>query len=370
MYNSRFFRTVLMPAALFQAVLVGPGYGSGREVIEFVSRYGALGGLLTVGVTALIFALVLVVTYEIARLFRVFDYRNFFRILLGRYGFLYEIIFAAMLVLVLAVSTSAGARILTDTFGIPHWIGAGMMMSGIVLSGYYGRRLVEISLTWGMIAFTSVLLVYVAVVLHGSGDQVLVALAEGEVKPGWAVDGMRFAFYNSFVIPPLLYIAREFETRREVIRSGLVSAVSGVVPAIVFHLTFIPGLPEVLEQQLPTFWTVQGLQMPVLFALFTIVLFVMIVQTGVGILQGVNERIDAMLVETRGRGFGRKQHALVSAATVILSSGLSVFGVIALVAKGYGAMAWGFVIVYLLPLVTRGVWLAFIRPGPATTNGN
>src|SRR5690606_34927728 len=107
-----------------------------------------------------------------------------------------------------------------------HWAGAGMMMAAIVLSAYYGRRLVEISLTWGMIAFTSVLLVYVAVVLHGSGDQILAALAEGEVKPGWAVDGMRFAFYNSFVIPPLLYIAREFETRREVIRSGLISAVS------------------------------------------------------------------------------------------------------------------------------------------------
>ncbi|HET6564283.1 MAG TPA: hypothetical protein VFG52_02620, partial [Xanthomonadales bacterium] len=228
----------------------------------------------------------------------------------------------------------------------------------------------EISLTWGMIAFSSILLVYVSVVLFRDGGKVMEAVLGGEVKPGWALDGMRFAFYNSFVIPPLLYIAREFESRREVIRSGLVSAVSGVVPAIVFHLTFIPGLPEVLEQQLPTFWTVQGLQMPVLFALFTIVLFVMIVQTGVGILQGVNERIDAVLLETRGRGFGRRDHALVSAATVILSSGLSVFGVIALVARGYGAMAWGFVLVYLLPLVTRGIWLAFIRPGPGTQNEN
>ncbi|HET6563909.1 MAG TPA: hypothetical protein VFG52_00740, partial [Xanthomonadales bacterium] len=129
MYTSRFFRTVLMPAAIFQAVLVGPGYGSGREVIEFVSRYGALGGFLTVMVAALVFAFVLIVTYEIARLFRTFDYRSFFMVLLGRYWFLYEIILAAMLVLVLAVSTSAGARVLTDTFGIPHWIGAGMMMA-------------------------------------------------------------------------------------------------------------------------------------------------------------------------------------------------------------------------------------------------
>ncbi|HKX55240.1 MAG TPA: hypothetical protein VJN01_04030 [Xanthomonadales bacterium] len=365
MYTSRFFRTILMPAALFQAVLVGPGYGSGREVIEFVTRYGALGGLLAVLVAAAIFAIVLIVTYEMARLFHTFDYRSFFLVLLGKYWFVYEILFAAMLVLVLAVSTSAGARILTDTFGIPHWIGAGMMMAGIVICNFYGRRLVEISLTWGMIAFTTVLLVYVAVVLNRDGSTVMAAVLDGDVKPGWALDGMRFAFYNSFVIPPLLYVAREFQSRREVVRSGLVSAVFSVVPAIIFHLTFIPGLPGILDQQLPTFWTVQSLQIPVLFAAFTIVLFVMIVQTGVGILQGVNERIDAVLIEARGRGFSRSNHALVSLVTVVLSSGLSVFGVIALVAKGYGAMAWGFVVVYLLPLVTRGIWLAFFKPRPA-----
>jgi uncharacterized membrane protein YkvI len=364
MYSSRFFRTILMPAAIFQAVLVGPGYGSGREVIEFVTRYGAVGGLLAVTVAAAIFAIVLVATYELARLYKTYDYRSFFMVLLGRFGFLYEIIFAAMLVLVLAVSTSAGARILTETFGIPHWIGAGMMMAGIVICTFYGRRLVEVSLTWGMIAFTSVLVIYIAVVLFNDGDKVVAALSGGEVNPGWVMDGMRFAFYNSFVIPPLLYVAREFESRAEVVRSGLVSAVFGVVPAIIFHLTFLPGLPGVVDQQLPTFWTVQGLQMPWLFVAFTIVLFVMIVQTGVGILQGVNERIDAVLLETRGRGFSRSNHALVSLVTVALSSGLSVFGVIALVAKGYGAMAWGFVLVYLLPLITRGVWLAFIRPKP------
>jgi len=370
MYTSRFFRTVLMPAALFQAVLVGPGYGSGREVIEFVTRHGALGGLLAVLLAAAIFAVVLIVTYEIARLFRTFDYRTFFLVLLGKYWFIYEIIFAAMLVLVLAVSTSAGARILTETFGIPHWIGAGMMMAGIVVCNFYGRKLVEITLTYGTIAFTSILLVIVAVVLYSDGDKVIAALQDGEIKQGWVVDGMRFAFYNSFVIPPLLYVAREFETRREVVRSGLVSAVFGVVPAVIFHLTFIPGLPGVLEQHLPTFWTVQSLQMPILFALFTIVLFVMIVQTGVGILQGVNERIDQVLIETRGRGFSRSHHALVSGVTVVLSAGLSVFGVIALVAKGYGAMAWGFVLVYLLPLITRGIWLAFIRPKSEIATGN
>ena len=329
--------------------------------MEFVTQHGALGGFLVLAVVASVFALVLFLSFELARLFRAYDYRSFFQLLLGKYWFLYEIFFVAMLVLVLAVSTSAAGTILEDTFAIPYWIGAFLVLVGIVVSSYYGRRIVEISLTYGMIAFTSVLLLYVVFVFIGQGDKVISSVMRGGVNSGWALDGMRFAFYNCFVIPPLLYVAREFETRREVMRSGIIAALSGILPAIIFHLAFLAGLPEVIDQAVPTYWMIQELQIPVFLAAFTIVLFVMIVQTGVGILQGVNERLDAFFIEARGTRLNAKHHALISASIFILSSGLSVFGVIALVAMGYGAMGWCFVVVYLLPLVTRGTWLVFAR---------
>ncbi|MEX0742436.1 MAG: M56 family metallopeptidase, partial [Phycisphaeraceae bacterium] len=44
--NSRFVRVYLIPGAIFQSVLVGGGYGTGREIVEFFTRFGALGGLL------------------------------------------------------------------------------------------------------------------------------------------------------------------------------------------------------------------------------------------------------------------------------------------------------------------------------------
>ena len=42
------------------------------------------------------------------------------------------------------------------------------------------------------------------------------------------------------------------------------------------------------------------------------------------------------------------------------------FGLVALIAKGYRALAWMFLIVYVLPLMTWGVWrLARNRAAPA-----
>ena len=61
---------VLMPAAVFQSVIVGGAYGTGREVAEFISRFGPWGGLGVLALAALGFGLVLAVSFELARLER------------------------------------------------------------------------------------------------------------------------------------------------------------------------------------------------------------------------------------------------------------------------------------------------------------
>jgi uncharacterized membrane protein YkvI len=61
---NRFFKVYIVPAAMFISVVMGGDYGTGREVVEFFTRYGLLGGLLGIGVAACVFALVLLCTYE------------------------------------------------------------------------------------------------------------------------------------------------------------------------------------------------------------------------------------------------------------------------------------------------------------------
>jgi uncharacterized membrane protein YkvI len=35
---------------------------------------------------------------------------------------------------------------------------------------------------------------------------------------------------------------------------------------------------------------------------------------------------------------------------------LAQFGIVALISDGYGTLAWGFMVVYIIPLLTIGVW--------------
>ena len=48
---------------------------------------------------------------------------------------------------------------------------------------------------------------------------------------------------------------------------------------------------------------------------------------------------------------------------MLLAGGLSHFGIVTLIAEGYGTLAWGFIIVYAIPLLTFGVY-KIVSGGP------
>ena len=74
------------------------------------------------------------------------------------------------------------------------------------------------------------------------------------------------------------------------------------------------------------------------------------------------ERIDGSLNERHGRGLTRSQHAFIAIGMMLIAILLSTFGLIALVAGGYGALAWGFMLFYGLPLLTVGVYKLYFSP--------
>src|ERR1700685_75485 len=99
----------IVPGLVIQAVLVGGGYATGRELVEFFISKGPATGIAGLALTGLWISGGAVVSFELARRYRAFDYRSFCRIFLGRFWVLFELGYCALLLLVLSV-LSAGAR--------------------------------------------------------------------------------------------------------------------------------------------------------------------------------------------------------------------------------------------------------------------
>jgi uncharacterized membrane protein YkvI len=46
--NTRFFRVYIIPGAVFQSVMIGGGYGTGREIVEYFTCYGFFGWIVRI----------------------------------------------------------------------------------------------------------------------------------------------------------------------------------------------------------------------------------------------------------------------------------------------------------------------------------
>jgi uncharacterized membrane protein YkvI len=354
--DSRFFRVYVIPGAVFQSVLVGGGYGTGREIVEFFTRFGALGGLLGMLVTWLCWMVVLAITYEFARVFGAYNYRDFFKALLGRGWFAFEILFVIMFLLVLAVVASAAGEIFRESFGIPYLLGLVIMLSVVGVLTFLGRNAVTKSLAMWTFFIYVTFAIYFVIGFGQMREGIGVQLAGAEVASGWWVSGIQYAMYNLFIVPVILYSTTEIRSRSESAASAAVAASICIVPAVLFHLTFLGRYPDVVAWDIPLFSVISQLAVTGLLGLYLIMLFGTLIETGAGLLQGLNERIDGFLTETRGTTLPKLGRAGVAVAAISVSAALATVGIISLIARGYGTIAWGFLAVYVLPICTVGVW--------------
>jgi uncharacterized membrane protein YkvI len=195
-----------------------------------------------------------------------------------------------------------------------------------------------------------------------AGDQLLGNLGSTAAADGWAASGFKYGVYNIAILPLLLYIARDFQSRSEAFGSGFVAAAIALAPGLLFHFAFFAGYPQILEQPVPVYWLMQELGLSFLVLAYSLMLFGTFIETGAGLLQGINERVDVFLQEAGRKALPRLGHAGIAVVAVVVSALLSLAGITTLIAKGYGTMAWAFFAVYIIPLVTLGAYRVFRKP--------
>ncbi len=359
----RFLKIYFIPGAVLQSVMIGGGYGTGRELVEFFTLHGIgngfAGQLLATVLVSTIFAL----TLGLAVRYGTYDYRSFFKLLLGRFWFLFEIVLLLLIVLVLAVMGSAAGGIMEDTLGLPNRLGAIVMLVAVVILTFFGRELITRVLAGWSVLLYAVFLAYFVAVVSGLSEGDIGDKLDWQFETAWMVSALQYALYNVSAVPIILYAARAIETEQQAYVSGCVGGVIAMVPGMLFHLSFVGAYPEILEATLPVYTMFGNLAMPVLYGLYLVVLFGTFIETGAGDIQGIIERIDAWWAERRGVTLKRVQHAVVAGVTMIIAGVLSDFGIVDLIAEGYGTLAWGFLFVYLIPLFTIGVYRLITERG-------
>lgn len=357
----RIWRVYLVPAGVFQSLMIGGGYGTGREIVEYFSRFGFIGGLLGLALAAGCFALLLIVSFEFARRYSAYDYRSFFRKLLGRGWIVFELLYVTMFALVVAVVAAASADLVQQYLHLPGIIGVVTLLLLVIVFAFYGREWVTRVLAYKALVLSSVFLIYFAIVFSRSSGRIVEQWQSHEVVSGWALAAIRYCLYSSVVIPAMLFATRTIQTRTEAVVAGMTSAALGLVPAALLHISFGAGYPQVKAQAIPLYWMISSLRLPLLTAAYLAILFGSLFDVGIGFIQSINERIDGWSIERRGQHMSRPVRAGIALSCLLLSGALSQLGIVRLIAEGYGTLAYGFLVLFVVPLLTVGMY-RIIRP--------
>ena len=354
--KASFLQRYLLPGLVFQSVVIAGGYGTGRELAEFFLPYGPTGGLLAMMLVSMVFwSVVCAVAFEFARHFQAFDYRTFCKHLMGRGWVIYEVSYFLMLLLVLAVIAAAAGSILEETFGLPYLVGVLGIMVAIGFLTFEGTGLIERFFAGWSFVLYGVYVVLFAWSLSRFGPEIGAALRSVPVEPGWAIGGIRYAAYNVALVPALLFCIRHVKTRREALTAGVLAGPIAIVPGFMFLIVMAGHYPEIASQVVPVNVLLEDLGSRAFQIAFQIALFGTLIETGTGMIHAVNERI-AQAFSEEGLRLPAVVRPAVALGLLVAGAGIAQFGLIELIAKGYGTLTWIFLVVVILPLLTVGVW--------------
>ena len=374
------FAIYLLPAIIGQSMIMGGGYSTGREIVEYAARFGPAGWLAVLGVF-IGFSVVCALGFELARVGKAYDYKQWIQLLIGPLWPLFDLLLIVMMLFVIAVMTAAIGSVLQTTVGMPTWIGLVIAFAVVGLLAWKGERLMERFKTIGSVALYIAYISFSLLILMANPVESTPLATSAFLEPEPAttsdvlISALRYVGYNLAVIPPVLFCLYRQKRRSETFASG---ALTGLFMTIPFALTFLCMMrfwpdPAVMDADVPWLPMLSTLGSSfggtgLWISIFGVVAGWTLLETAVGSIHALTDRIEhnlddlpAFLRPASGE-FSPRQRAALSVGFLGLALLLAQFGIQDLVASGYGTLAWGFIVLMLVPLLTIGVYRIVFAP--------
>jgi uncharacterized membrane protein YkvI len=360
--ESSSFQRLWLPGLAFKAVVIGGGYATGRELAEYFIPSGPLGGLASMLLAMVVWSSVCIVTFLFARMSHALNYSAFFKELLGRFAVLFELSYFAYVIVVLAVYGAAAGSLGEAIFGWPTLYGTLCLIAGVSLFTAFGSASVERLFKWVSIFLYATYIVFFVLALQHFGARIPASFTLVQSSTGWASRGIIYSGYNILGAVVILPVVRHFTSDRDAIRAGALCGPLAMLPALIFFVCMCAFYPEIGAENLPSDFMLRQLHLPEFEMVFQFMIFAALLESGTGAVHAVNERIAAAFRARRGEEIPRVLRLACAAAILIGSIFLaSRFGLVTLIARGYRLLAYLILILYVLPLLTVGLWRVVSR---------
>jgi uncharacterized membrane protein YkvI len=250
--------TILKIAGAFIAVLVGPGFATGQEVLQFFASEGlrGVGGAVLFLVVCSYVAVSLLLAGH-AHGFR--DLEEVFRYYTGPVvGTIYTWYTTVLFYSAYALMLAAAGSVVHEHYGLPVYVGSALMALAVLATLFFGlRELIDVIGSIGPVLVVAIISISITAILgnvpgieagHASTDSVDTLRASGF----WWLSGLLYAALQATALFSFLpSLGATTGQKRALIIAGILGPVLFFLALLAVVLALVANLADVAGKQIP-----------------------------------------------------------------------------------------------------------------------
>ncbi|WP_296958687.1 hypothetical protein [uncultured Dialister sp.] len=355
----------VLPGIILQSVLIGGGYATGREIVEYGAKYGAMGWLS--GFASFIgFSLMAILSFEMVRLFKLYDFKSLLKSLIGPFYRLFDVVYIMLMLIIIAVMSSATGAIVEQMTGLNYWVGVSVITVVVGILNFYGEKIIACFESVGTVLLYIGYISFSALVIFQGSGHISQVMNTGDISftPDVTVlsalwTGILYVGYNLVVFPASFFTIKEQTNTRQSVIGGLIAGLLMTIPWFMTYFAIMAFYPDTSVLAAPVPWLVMMTADKApswLFLFFGLVMGWTLIETATGMIHAMLGRIDKGLADSGRPAMARSRRAVLTIAILAASAVLAKFGIIDLIAKGYNALSYAIIVLLLVPLLTVGLY--------------
>lgn len=341
-------RRIIVPGIIFQAVIIGGGYISGREAMEYCIKFGN-NGIFVLLLCSVLFAAFLYLSFLTVYKFKTYDYRTFSIKLLGKYWILFDVLFLFMAVVAIAVVLSTTAKTAESQFNFNYLITTIILVFFLAIISFLGYKwIVRFKGLGTFLLYAAYIYFFIRIVwLPNTSRQ---PVSELSINVNWMLSSLQYVCYNLVAVPSCFLAIKELKSKKEVMQASIIGGILSMLPMLLIFIMLLPE-KDLVNASIPLLELFKSKIGISALYIYYFILVIVLVDTGVGLIHAISDRIENHISTFSIISFKKIYRSVIAIILSVLSIMLAQFGVIDLVGEWYGNAAWGFFVLMVIPLL-------------------
>ncbi|MFD1067164.1 YkvI family membrane protein [Oceanobacillus locisalsi] len=314
-------KSILKISSAFIGAVLGAGFASGQEIMQYFTSFGQIGILGAIAV-AILFGITGMLLVSIGYKLKAISHMEVIRQISGRYlGMGYDIVIIFVLFGIGLVMLAGAGPIFSQQFEIPTYMGTILMSVLVLITIMTGvKKVIQVLAVVTPVFLLVIVFVNIYSLItsdNSTAEMESIALQQASVTNNWFTAAFNYLSVVTLTNAAMLFIMGGSETNgKHAAAGGFLGGLLCGVLVLVSNMAIFQNIDVVASLQMPTLGLATQIS-PLLGLIFSVALFGMIYGTGVSMFFSFSSRF----FEPKTKGFN-----IFSIITIIVASSLSLYG--------------------------------------------